>query len=161
MRKWLVCLFACLCFFFVALENFSLITGEGLQILTYARHSWPLSSEDGTPTVTRGIHSFKMVISEDPWPSHLLSSVWQLSIAVFFRLRSVAAGIWSSKRFACGTNKSTKPKGLRSGFHCATASVLLTYKNIKWTKYVFKCHLQHFPYIGYKFWTHQSECIGT
>ena len=81
-------MFVCLlvCVFFVPLENFSLMTGEGLQILTYARHSWPLSCEDGTPNVTRGIHSFKMVISEDPWPSHLLSSVWQLSIAVFFDL---------------------------------------------------------------------------
>ena len=34
------------------------ITAEGLQILTYARHSWPLSSEGSlcaTPTVTWGI----------------------------------------------------------------------------------------------------------
>ena len=31
------------------------ITGEGLQILTCARHSWPLSSERATPTVTRDI----------------------------------------------------------------------------------------------------------
>ena len=36
------------------------MTGEGLQILTFARHSWPLSSEvffqRATPTVTRDIH---------------------------------------------------------------------------------------------------------
>ena len=33
-------------------------TGEGLQILTYTRHSWPLSSEGSlgaTPTETGGI----------------------------------------------------------------------------------------------------------
>ena len=30
--------------------------GEGLQILTYARHLWPLSSEGSIPTSTRGIH---------------------------------------------------------------------------------------------------------
>ena len=43
-----VCLFVCL-EFIVPLENFlliwSTIAGEGLQILTYARHSWQLSSE--------------------------------------------------------------------------------------------------------------------
>ena len=31
------------------------IAGQGLQILTYARHLWPLRSEGATPTVTRGI----------------------------------------------------------------------------------------------------------
>ena len=44
------------------------ITGEGLQILTCARYSWPLSSECSF-TVTRGIR-FEMVIPEDPWYSH-------------------------------------------------------------------------------------------
>ena len=29
------------------------IIGERQQILTYARHSWPLSSEGSSPTVTR------------------------------------------------------------------------------------------------------------
>ena len=43
-----VCLFVCV--FFVPLEDFSFIwrhtvAGEGLHILTYARHSWTLSSE--------------------------------------------------------------------------------------------------------------------
>ena len=42
---WFVCFI-----FFVPLENFSLLrdvtmTGEGLQILTYARHLWAFSSE--------------------------------------------------------------------------------------------------------------------
>ena len=30
------------------------ITGEGLQILTYARHSWPLSSEGSLASVYNG-----------------------------------------------------------------------------------------------------------
>ena len=64
--------------FFVSPENVSLtrrgtITGEGFQILTYARHSWSLSSEGSL-----GIHvllMWPMVNSEDPWYSHLLRSV--------------------------------------------------------------------------------------
>ena len=39
-------------------------------------------------------HPFIMVISEDPWHSHLLPSVWQWSCHyLFLRLRSVASGI--------------------------------------------------------------------
>ena len=60
--SFILCLFVCF-WFFVPIENFSLIwkvtiAGEGLQSLTYFRHSWPLSSEvlqRATPTVTRGI----------------------------------------------------------------------------------------------------------
>ena len=72
-----------------------IITGEDLQILTYARHSWPLSSEGSLAChiyCDTG-HPFKMVISEDPWHSHLLPSVWQWSCHyLFLRLRSVANG---------------------------------------------------------------------
>ena len=39
-----VCLFVC-SWVFVRLEIFHSYAREGLQILTYARHSWPLSSE--------------------------------------------------------------------------------------------------------------------
>ena len=94
------CLFACLGFF-VPLENFHsygdvTITGEGLQILTYARHLWPSSSEGSLPCHTlydKG-HPFIMVISEDPSHSHLLLIVWQCSCHyLFLRLRSVVAGI--------------------------------------------------------------------
>ena len=71
------------------------IAGEGLQILTYARHSWPLSSEGSLTCHTycdTGL-PFKMVISEDPWHSHLLPSVWRWSCHyLFLRLRSVATG---------------------------------------------------------------------
>ena len=44
------------------------IAGEGLQILTYARHSWPLSSEGSfaCPAYCDTGHPFIMVISEDP-----------------------------------------------------------------------------------------------
>ena len=37
--------------FFTHMET---ITGDGLQILTYARHSWPLSSEDSLQLLWRG-----------------------------------------------------------------------------------------------------------
>ena len=52
---------------------------EKQQILTYTRHSWPLSSEGSLVCYTycdTG-HLFMMVISEDPWHSHLLPKVWQ------------------------------------------------------------------------------------
>ena len=71
------------------------ITGEGLQILTYARHSWQLSSE-GSLTCHSHCDTglpFIMVISEDPLHSHLLPSVWQWSCRyLFWRLRSVVTG---------------------------------------------------------------------
>ena len=53
------------------------ITGEGLQILTYAVHSWPLSSEGSLAChIYCGTgHPFTMVFSEDPWHSHVLPSV--------------------------------------------------------------------------------------
>ena len=52
------------------------IAGEGLQILTYARHSWPLSSEDSLAChiYCDTDHPFLMVITEDSWHSHLLPS---------------------------------------------------------------------------------------
>ena len=71
------------------------IAGEGLQILTYPRHSWPLSSEGPLICHTHcdtGL-PFIMVISEDQWHSHLLLSIWQWSCHyLFLRLRSVATG---------------------------------------------------------------------
>ena len=68
------------------------ITGEGLQILIYARHSRPLSSEGSLPchTYYDTGHPFIMVISEDPWHSHLMPSVWrcsELSLHVKFLVR--------------------------------------------------------------------------
>ena len=54
------------------------ITGEGIQFLTYARHSWHLSSEGSLAFhiyCDMG-HSFVMTISENPWHSHLLPSIY-------------------------------------------------------------------------------------
>ena len=58
--------------FHVPLESFHSygdvnITSEGLQILTYARHSWPLCSEGSLAchTYCDTGHPFIMVISED------------------------------------------------------------------------------------------------
>ena len=57
------------------------IAGEGLQILTYARNSWPLISKGSLTchTYCDTDQPFIMVISEDPWHSHLLPSVWKWS----------------------------------------------------------------------------------
>ena len=50
---------------------------KGLQILTCARHSWPLSNEGclAYHTYCDMGHPFIMVICEDSWHSHLLLSV--------------------------------------------------------------------------------------
>ena len=72
------------------------ITGEGLRILTYARHLWLLSNVGSLACHIDcdTEHTFIMVISEDTWHSNLLSSVWQWSCRyLFYRLRSVADGI--------------------------------------------------------------------
>ena len=93
-----------LCFLFggfVPIENFSLMwrrhhADEGLQILTYTRHLRPLSTEGilACPTYCSTGHPFKMVISENPWHSYLLPSVWQWSCHdQFLWLGSVTAGI--------------------------------------------------------------------
>ena len=74
-----VCLFVLE--FIVPLENFysygDVIAGEGLQTLTYARHSWPLSSEGSLAyhIYCDTGYPFIMVISEDQRHSHLLPSV--------------------------------------------------------------------------------------
>ena len=48
------------------------ITGEGLQILTYTRHLWPLSKGGSLAchTYCETGHPFTMVISEDPRDTH-------------------------------------------------------------------------------------------
>ena len=55
------------------------ITDGGLQILTYAWHSWAVRSEDSLAwhTYCGTGHLFILVIFENPWDSQLLSSVWQ------------------------------------------------------------------------------------
>ena len=96
-------MFVCFCLFGVYSSHSTIfhsygdvtIAGKELQILTYARHSWPLRSEGSLMchTVCDTGLSSRMFISEDPWHSHLLSSVWQWSCHyLLLRLRSVATG---------------------------------------------------------------------
>ena len=61
------------------------ITGERLQILTYSRHSLPLSSERSLAchTYCDTRHLFIMVVSEDA-RSHLLPIAWQWSCHYLF-----------------------------------------------------------------------------
>ena len=75
----MICLFACLFWFSSHLRIFHsygevIITSEGVQVLIYARYSWPLTSEG---CLVRHTHCdteylFILVIFEDPWQSHLL-----------------------------------------------------------------------------------------
>ena len=62
------------------------ITDERLQILTYARHSWPLSIEDSLAchNYCDTEHPFIMVISKYPWHSHLLPSVCSWAVTTCF-----------------------------------------------------------------------------
>ena len=69
-----VCLFVCLVGFLfgflLPFVNFSFntdVTGERLQMFTYARHLWPVSHP-----YSEKDHPFIMVITKDPWHSHLL-----------------------------------------------------------------------------------------
>ena len=93
-----VCLFACL-EFIVPLENFSFIRRRhhcrwrtanfDLCSALMAIEQW------GFFNVPHALPLI-MVISEDPWHSHLLSSVWQWDCHyLFLRLRSVPTGDWN------------------------------------------------------------------
>ena len=88
-----------------------IIAGEGMQILTYDRHLWPMSSEGSLTchTYCDTDLPFIMVISEDPCHSHLLPSVWQRSCHyLFLRLWSVAIGDRSPiSRMQCEHSTST------------------------------------------------------
>ena len=95
--------------FIVLLENFSLIWTRHhnrwrVQILTYARHSWPLSSDGflACYIYCDTGHPFIMVISKDPWhtPIAELLAVG-LSIPVF--TTKVCRGWYSNiQPSACG-----------------------------------------------------------
>ena len=81
--------------FFTHMET-SPLPVKGCKFLkTYARHLRPLSSE-GSLTCHAYCDTglpFIMVISEDPWLSYMLPSVWKWSCHyLFLRLRSVATG---------------------------------------------------------------------
>ena len=113
--------YLCLFGVFVLIENFSPIwrryhdRGERLQILTYARHLWPLRS-DGflafNPYFDTG-HPFIMVISEDRWNSPLLPSA---ASACFYDLGLSRLGF------------EHRLRGKRSTLaHCTTAAALREY----------------------------------
>ena len=99
LRLWNSCLFVCL--FFWHFSSHSRIfhsygdinmTGEGLQILTYAQHLLLLISEGSLTchTYCDTGNPFIIVISENPWHSHLLQ--WRCHY-LFLRLTSVTVGI--------------------------------------------------------------------
>ena len=66
----IVCLFGVFSSNSIIFHSFGdiIIAGEGLQILTYARHSWPLISEGSLAchNFCDTGHPLIMVISEDP-----------------------------------------------------------------------------------------------
>ena len=87
------------------------IASEGLQMLTYARHSWLLSWK-GSLTChiycDKGL-PFIMVISKET-VTHPLPSVSQWSCNyMFFRLRSVATGDRSSRSCKRGVRSTSTP----------------------------------------------------
>ena len=97
-----ITLFVCLCVFVWVLSSTSRIfhsfavTYGSLQIFTWYVHVLPLSCEGSLAchTYCDTGHLFIMVISKDPWDSHLLPSVWQWSCYyLFLQLRSLATGI--------------------------------------------------------------------
>ena len=62
------------------------ITCEGLQILSYARHSWPLSSEGSLAchTYSDKGHPCIMIISTTPWHTPISERLAEeLSLPVF------------------------------------------------------------------------------
>ena len=112
LSKYFFCLFVCMFVWgfashsriFHSYGNVT-IAGEGLEILTYARHSWSLSSEGSLAwhTYYDTGHPFIMVISEDPWhsikPIAERLAAWSCHyMYLFLRLRSVADGIPTPNR---------------------------------------------------------------
>ena len=99
-----VCIFEFVFFcleFFVPFEIFFhsfgdvTIACEGMQILTYARRFWLLSSEGSLAchTYCNTRHPFIMVVFGDPWHSHLMAIIISGAITTCFNDLSVAAAI--------------------------------------------------------------------
>ena len=77
------------------------ITGKGVRIFTYTRHSSKGSLACHTCCDTE--HPFIMVISGDPWHSNLLPNVWQWSLpdtTCFYEL-----GLSRLRKQMCHTDK--------------------------------------------------------
>ena len=92
------------------------IAGEGLQILTYVRHLWPLSSEGSLAchAFCDTGHAFIIVISEDVCHSHHNAE----RLAVELSLPVLAS--WVCR----GWDSNTQPSafGANALTHCATAA---------------------------------------
>ena len=83
--------------FFTHMET-SPLPVNGCKFWSYARYSWPLSSEGSLACYTYcdTEHPFIMIISVDSWHSHLLPSVWHWSCHYLYgRFGSFADGIWT------------------------------------------------------------------
>ena len=97
------------------------IDGKGLQILTYARHLWPLSSEGSLARHTYCDTGHPIIIiPEEPWHSHLTPSVWQWSCHyLFLRLGLSRLGFEHPTFRLRGqrSNPMRHHKSLRSFFH--------------------------------------------
>ena len=87
------------------------VTGEGLQIFTYAPHSWPLSSEGSLAchTYCDRCLPFIIIIPEDPWHSYLFRVISSEAVTTCF--------------YDCGWNSNTQPSTCKANAltHCATA----------------------------------------
>ena len=85
--------------FFTCLETVITITCNGLQILTYTRHLWPLSREGSLEchTYCDMWHPFIMVISEDPWYSHVLPSPSPAVLATYW-IPERERGEWQERK---------------------------------------------------------------
>ena len=87
-------------------------TGEGLQMLTYSLHLWPMSSKGSLKCHTYCDTDllFIMVIPKDPH-SHLLPSVWQWRYHYpFLQCRSVPTRDRSPFSRLRGKRSSTEPQ---------------------------------------------------
>ena len=103
------------------------ITGEELKILKYAFELWPFSSEG--PSVWHTYcdtgHLFMIVISDDPWHSHLLLNVLQSRYHYLF---------------LCGWDSNTQPSVCKVNAltDCVIAVVsmrlIVSYKNVTYLK---------------------------
>ena len=111
---------------------------------------WPMLGTNGhrvTVTYCDTGHPFTVVIPEDPWHSHLLPSVWQLSLPVL-RLRSVASGIRTPNLPLAGRMLHPTAPPLRLIYRLSS---LLS--SIDQTKWVYRSAEQRIPmvYQNYKF----------
>ena len=86
--------------FFTHIETPQVLV-KGFKFLTYSKHLWLLSSEGSLtcPIYCNTEHLFIIIISEDPWHSHLLPNFWQWNCHyLFLQLRSVEAKIRTPNR---------------------------------------------------------------